>query len=102
MPRRSDLANLVGALFAADDNDDELWRQEITDAFPGSLMTDVVILLRSVNITPVMRGHGLGARAAAQSIALFASSNSLVATQAAPLERRDAVPGFEGHGGFTL
>ena len=95
-----DLANLVGQLVAAHDDEDELWCQEITDTFPGSLITDVVVLLRSVNITPVIRGHGLGAWAAAQSIALFASSNSLV-TQAAPLERRDAVPGFEGHRDFT-
>jgi hypothetical protein len=44
-----------------------------------------------------MRGHRLGAWTAAQSIALFDQGNCLVATQAALLDKRDAVPGFSDH-----
>ena len=88
-----DLSNLVAPLIAAEG--DELWSQEIMETFPGAFHTNEVILLRSVNITPAMRGHHLGAWTAAQSIALFASGGSLIVTKAAPLERRDAVPGLE-------
>jgi hypothetical protein len=88
-----DLEQLVGPLIAGDGDDDDLWCNEIFEAWPG-VLTDAAILLRAVNITPVMRGHRLGAWTAAQSIALFDQGSSLVATHAAPLHQRDAVPGL--------
>lgn len=88
-----DLEQLVGPLIASDGDDDDLWCNGILEAWPG-VSTDAVILLRAVNITPVMRGHRLGAWTAAQSIALFDQGSCLVATQAAPLHKRDAVPGL--------
>lgn len=88
-----DLEHLVAPLVSQAD-DDERWSAEIEDKWPDAEMASAVILLRSVSITPVLRGYGLGAWAAAQSIALFDQSQSLVATLAAPLSREDAVPGL--------
>jgi hypothetical protein len=89
-----DLINLVSPLMADPDDEDGLWGDGVLAAYPDANMAQAVILLRSVNITPVLRGHHLGAWAAAQSVALFDQGSSLVATQAAPFEERDAIPGY--------
>lgn len=73
-----------------------LWNDSVIDQWGDEAeMTDTAILLRAVHITPVMRGHGLGAWAAAHAITLFDSSRSLVITKAAPLSRQDAIPGLD-------
>lgn len=79
----------------------DLWSKGIVDTCSEAEMADAVILLRAVDITPVMRGHRLGAWAAAQSIALFDHGSTLVVTKAAPLEKRDAIPGFTGREELT-
>jgi hypothetical protein len=88
-----DLGNLVESLVASDDDDEDFWSDHVLAAFEEANTAQAVILLRAVDITPVMRGHGLGAWAAAHSVALFDQGNSLVATYAAPLTARDAIPG---------
>lgn len=90
-----DLEHLVAPLVSHADDDDR-WSAEIEDRWSDAEMASTVILLRSVSITPVLRGYGLGAWAAAQGIALFDQSQSLVATLAAPLSREDAVPSLDG------
>jgi hypothetical protein len=89
-----DLEELVGPLVAGSDDDNDLWNAGVVDAWPEAFATNAVILLRSVNVTPVMRGHLLGAWAAAQAVNLFDQGSTLVATKAAPLEYRDAVTGI--------
>lgn len=78
--------------------DDGAWSKPLVERCPEVDVSDTIILLRSVRITPVMRGHLLGAWAAAQSIAMFDRGLSLVATLAAPLTRKDAVPGLQDDG----
>jgi len=65
-----DLEHLVGAVVSVSD-DDQIWSEEILDRWPEATEAAVAILVRTVHITPVMRGHRLGAWAAAQSIAHF-------------------------------
>jgi hypothetical protein len=89
-----DLEKLVAPLVADPDNEGGLWSDDVLAAYPEAEMAQAVILLRSVNITPVMRGHRLGAWTAAQSVALFDQGSTLVATLAAPLAKRDAIPGY--------
>lgn len=96
----SDLEQLVAPLIDPSHVGD-LWGEEIFDHLLGADMTGTVILLRAVNITPVMRGHGLGAWAAAQSVALFDPGDTLVATLAAPLSIQDAVPAHRDHEDLT-
>lgn len=97
-----DLEALVGPLVADRDDDSDLWGSSVADAWPDAIMTNAVLLLQSVRVTPVMRGHLLGAWAAAQSIQLFDHSMSMVATKAAPLEHRDAIRGLDpDRGGLT-
>jgi hypothetical protein len=95
-------ARLVGALLrwdgpneAADDLafDDVGLSDEVRDL--TDLMTQEVLLLNSVHITPVLRGHLLGAWGAAQTIASLTGINCLIATEAAPLDKRDAAPDFD-------
>lgn len=86
----SDLIRLVEPLVA--DDDEDLWVDEIIDRWPEVEYADAAILLRSVTISPIARGHNLGAWAAAQSIALFAHPNTLIATMAAPLTPQDVLP----------
>lgn len=87
-----DLEMLVSPLVAAEESSNELWCQEVIDQVSDASFTDVVILLRAVAVTPTARGWGLGAWAAAQSVALFDSGNSMVATLASPISRRDVFP----------
>ncbi|GAA1560424.1 hypothetical protein GCM10009741_77020 [Kribbella lupini] len=96
-----DLEELVGPLVARPDDDDDLWSAGVIDAWPEADMTNAVILLRSVNVTPVMRGHLLGAWVAAQAVNLFDQGSTLVATKAAPLDRRDAIAGLDYNGELT-
>lgn len=97
----NDLNELLGPIVSLDDPD-TMWSQATLDAFGDADGADLAILLRSVRISPIVRGHHLGAWAAAQSIALFDHGRSLVATMAAPLARQDGVPGFaDHHQGFT-
>jgi hypothetical protein len=91
----SDLEQLVGPLIAGRDDPDEMWSDGVLGAWPDVFMTSAVILLRGVSITPVMRGHLLGAWTAAQSIQIFDHGGSLVVTKAAPLARRDAIPNLD-------
>lgn len=90
-----DLEAVVGPLVALDGTGDELWCDDVCDQWPEALITTSVILLRTVNVTPTLWGHRLGAWAAAQSAALFDDASSLVATKAAPLHRRDAIPDID-------
>jgi hypothetical protein len=90
-----DLESLVGPLVADREDDSDMWGRDVTVAWPDAILTNAVLLLRSARVTPVLRGHLLGAWAAAQSIQLFDHSMSMVATKAAPLERRDAVRGLD-------
>jgi len=79
-----DLEHLVGALVSV--RDDQIWSEEILNWWPDATEAAVAILVRTVHITPVMRGHRLGAWAAAQSIGHFDQDRSLVALSAAPIE----------------
>lgn len=83
-----DLEHLVGAVVSVSD-DDQIWSEEILERWPEATEAAIAILVRTVHITPVMRGHRLGAWAAAQSIAHFEQNRSLVALSAAPIEGRD-------------
>jgi len=97
----NDLNELVGPIVSLDDPD-TMWSQATLNAFGDADGADLAILLRSVRISPIVRGHHLGAWAAAQSVALFDHGRTLVATMAAPLARQDGVPGFaDHHQGFT-
>jgi hypothetical protein len=89
-----DLERLVAPLVAFRDDDDE-WSPTVSEIWPEAFVTDTVVLLRSVRITPVLRGHSLGAWTSAQGIQLFDQSSTMVATEAAPLEWRDAIPGCD-------
>ena len=98
----SDLETLVEPLIARGD-EGETWSADLVDQWPDvEALLSAVILLRSVRVTPVLRGHGLGAWAAARGIALFDQGSSLVATYAAPLDRGDGVSGYtDRHGDLT-
>ncbi|MGW6279600.1 hypothetical protein [Kribbella sp. NPDC055071] len=78
-----DLERLVAPLVAFRDDDDE-WSPTVSEIWPEAFVTDTVVLLRSVRITPVLRGHSLGAWTSAQGIQLFDQSSTIVATEAAP------------------
>jgi len=58
-----DLEHLVGAVVSVSD-DDQIWSEEILDRWPEATEAALAILVRTVHITPVMRGHRLGASAA--------------------------------------
>lgn len=89
----SDLETLVAPLVST--QDDGLWSEDVNEQWSeAEIMTGTVHLLRSVHVTPAVRGHRLGAWAAAQSIALFDQGRTLVATYAAPFDKRDAIPGY--------
>ena len=97
----SDLNELVAPIVDLDGTT-TMWSKAVLDQFEDAEGADLAILLRSVRITPILRGHLLGAWAAAQAIALFDHGRSLVATLAAPLARQDGVPGFvDNHQKFT-
>ena len=74
------------------------WSKDVVKACPDVDSAFAVILLRSVRVTPVLRGFGLGAWAAARAVGLFDQGFSLVATYAAPLERADAIAGYVDQG----
>lgn len=97
----NDLNELVAPIVDLEDPT-MMWSEEVLSEFEDAEDADLAILLRSVRITPVMRGHHLGAWAAAQAIAMFDHGRSLVATMAAPLARQDGVSGFiDDHQDFT-
>lgn len=90
----ADLGELVAPLVNLFD-EEVMWSDDVVDVLGEEVeSTDLAIFLRSVRITPILRGHGLGAWAAAQAVALFDHGRSVVATLAAPLSRRDGIPGF--------
>ena len=90
----AELGEMVAPLVNLFDRD-VMWSDDVVDVLGEEVESaDLAVFLRSVRITPILRGHGLGAWAAAQAVALFDHGRSLVATLAAPLSRRDGIPGF--------
>jgi hypothetical protein len=88
-----DLEELVAPLVVGAADDD--WSPAVIEVWPDAIGVSSVLLLRTARTTPVLRGHLLGAWAAAQSIELFDDGSTLVATKAAPLARQDAVPDLD-------
>jgi hypothetical protein len=74
---------------------DLLFSEEVEDALPDGIITESILILRAVDVTPVLRGHHLGAWAAAVCVTTLATNSTLIATYAAPLSQRDAVPGYD-------
>ncbi|GAA1706944.1 hypothetical protein GCM10009745_63510 [Kribbella yunnanensis] len=89
-----DLGRLATPLAASGDEDFDGWSSAVHEAWPNAFGTDAVILLRSARVTPVLRGHLLGAWACAQAVDLFDHGSTLVAAEAAPLQWRDAHSGI--------
>ncbi len=91
-----DLEALVGSLVTGHEPG-ELWQPDVLRLWPEAIVTDALIMLRGVNVTPILRGHRLGAWTAAQSVAIFDHGQSLVALKAAPLALRDVLSEAVAH-----
>jgi len=68
-----------------------LWSAEVLQRWPESDEASALIVLLGARITPALRGHHLGAWAAAQSIAQFDQQRSLVVGLASPIATRDVL-----------
>lgn len=88
-----DLLDVVAAITDLSDDAPFWCTPELAEVLPGSEGAGAVLILQSVWVTPVLRGNALGAWAGAQGVAILSDLNTVVALKAAPLERRDAVPG---------
>ncbi len=92
-----ELSRLVEPLTHGPSADGEggLFCPELSEVLEEADTANSVLLLRSVNVTPVMRGHRLGAWAAATCVSVFDTGAMVVATEAAPLSKRDAIPEYD-------
>lgn len=85
-----DLESLASPLVSRNGSG-QFWSDEVLARWPEADLATRAVLLQSVQITPVLRGHLLGAWAAATSVAMFDNGQALVATMAAPLSLQDAI-----------
>lgn len=89
----ADLEDVVGAIAGyGEDGDGSLFTREVLDLFPVAEYANRLLVLSSVNVTPALRGNGLGGWGAAQAIAALAPPGTLVVTHAAPLGWGDIIP----------
>ncbi|MBO3084095.1 hypothetical protein [Cellulomonas fengjieae] len=85
-----DLIDTVAPIVGAD----EMFSDEICELFPDAAVSDALLILRTVRVAPVVRGNGIGAWAVARAVSALVGGATLVAAKAAPVSRRDAIPGI--------
>jgi hypothetical protein len=75
----NDLARIVQALAASGNESLPFWSNGLMEQTPTALFADMLLMLSSMQISPLLRGQGLGAWLAAQAVATFATSETVVA-----------------------
>lgn len=73
------------------DHDGGLWSDAVLAVDPDAEACPTLVVLEGAVVTPALRGHGLGAWAAASALVQVVDGSTLVAARAYPLDR-DGMP----------